>query len=420
MRLKVNNNYITVSQLNKYLKYKFDNDSNLVGIYLKGEISNFKAHSRGHYYFTLKDEESRINAVMFAGNASKMKFNPEDGMKVLITGRVSVYETSGSYQIYVEEMLEDGIGNLYLAFEQLKKKLEAEGLFASSHKKEIPKIPKRIGIITAPTGAAIKDILSTLKRRWPIAETILFPCLVQGEFAKDDIVKNLELAKNYELDVIILGRGGGSIEDLWPFNEEVVARSIYDHPVPIISAVGHEVDFTISDYVADLRAATPTGAAELAVPDKNDVSKYLSQITLRLSKNIMTSLNLYNKQLSSIKNSYILTNPNNLYLAKEQYFDSLYERLKLPMANILLNSKKDLINLTSKVSPAIIKQLEASKNKYSHLLVGLEVVNPIATIKRGYSVTRSKSKIITSVKELKKGDKLEIELSDGKVDSQVI
>ncbi len=416
----MNNNYITVSQLNKYLKYKFDNDSNLVGIYLKGEISNFKAHSRGHFYFTLKDEDSRINAVMFAGNASKMKFSPEDGMKVLVTGRVSVYETSGSYQIYVEEMLEDGIGNLYLAFEQLKKKLEAEGLFDPRHKKALPKMPKRIGIITAPTGAAIRDILSTLKRRWPITEAIIFPCLVQGELAKDDIIRNLDLAKDYDLDLIILGRGGGSIEDLWPFNEEVVARSIYAHPVPIISAVGHEVDFTISDYVADLRAATPTGAAELAVPDKNEFSNYLRQIEIRLSKNVLTTVTMHQKHLKSIKTSYIFANPANLYLAKEQYFDNLFERLKLPIMNILLANKKDIENLSSRLVPATVKQLDYSKNTYGRILSSLEAINPISTIKRGYSITRYKDKIISKTKDVKKGDRLEIELSDGKIDTEVL
>lgn len=244
--------YITVIQLTKYLKYKIDNDPNLDQVFLKGEISNFKAHSRGHFYFTLKDEESRINAVMFASAASKIKFMPQDGMKVLVTGKVSIYPANGGYQIYVSEMLEDGVGNLYIAYEQLKKKLEDEGLFAAQHKKKIPRIPEKIGVITAPTGAAIRDIISTIKRRWPLSEIILFPALVQGEMAKDDIVRQIKRAEEYNLDTLIVGRGGGSIEDLWAFNEEVVARAIYECSIPVISAVGHEIDFTIADFVADM------------------------------------------------------------------------------------------------------------------------------------------------------------------------
>lgn len=277
----MNNNYITVTQLTKYIKYRLDNDQNLMKVYLKGEISNFKAHSRGHLYFTIKDENTRINAIMFSTYASKLKIAPLDGMKVLVTGKISVYEPSGNYQIYVESLEEDGVGNLYIAFEELKKKLEKEGLFDKSKKKKIPLIPERIGIITAPTGAAIKDILSTLKRRWPLAETILFPTLVQGKEAASDIVRNIELSKNYDLDVLIIGRGGGSIEDLWCFNEEIVARAIYDLNTPVISAVGHEIDFTICDFVADLRAPTPTGAAELAVPNINDIINFLTQLKIR-------------------------------------------------------------------------------------------------------------------------------------------
>ena len=270
----MNDKYITVSQLTRYIKYKIDNDVNLNEVFLKGEISNFKAHTRGHYYFTLKDDGSRINAIMFASSAKKLKFMPSDGMKVLVTGKISVFEANGGYQIYVNDMLEDGIGNLYIAYEQLKKKLEAEGLFDQTIKKKIPRIPKRIGVVTAPTGAAIKDIISTIKRRWPIAEVYLFPALVQGEDAKEDIVKQIHNSINYDIDTLIVGRGGGSIEDLWAFNEEIVARAIYECPVPVISAVGHEIDFTIADFVADLRAPTPTGAAEMAVPDINDIKAY--------------------------------------------------------------------------------------------------------------------------------------------------
>ena len=319
----MNPNYITVTQLTRYIKYKIDNDVHLENVYLKGEISNFKAHTRGHFYFTIKDENSRISAVMFANNASKIKFVPTDGMKVLVSGKISVYEATGGYQIYVNEMLEDGVGNLYIAFEQLKKKLEQEGLFDPSKKKRIPKIPTTIGIITAPTGAAIKDILSTIKRRWPLANTILFPSLVQGEEAANDIVRNINIAKNYDLDVLIIGRGGGSIEDLWPFNEEIVARAIYDLDIPTISAVGHEIDFTIADFVADLRAPTPTGAAEMAVPNLNDIINYLKQLELRLISNISNHITIKKEYLKKLENSFVLKNPLTIYEVKEQKFDNL-------------------------------------------------------------------------------------------------
>ena len=241
----MNDKYISVTQLTRYIKYKIDNDVNLNEVFLKGEISNFKAHSRGHYYFTLKDEGSRINAIMFSSATRSVKFVPQDGMKVLVTGKISVFEATGQYQIYVNEMLEDGIGNLYIAYEQLKKKLQEEGLFDEKYKKLIPKIPNKVGVVTAPTGAAIKDIISTIKRRWPLTEIYLFPALVQGEEAKEDIVRQIEKADQFGLDTLIVGRGGGSIEDLWAFNEEIVARAIFDCKTPVISAVGHEIDFTI-------------------------------------------------------------------------------------------------------------------------------------------------------------------------------
>ena len=278
--------YLTVSALTKYIKFKIDTDEHLKTVFLKGEISNYKKHSTGHLYFSLKDETSKINAIMFNRNAVNLNFEPNEGTKVLVVGRISVYEQTGNYQIYIEDMIEDGVGNLYIAFEALKEKLSKEGLFDEKYKKPIPKIPKKIGIITAPTGAAIKDILSTIKRRFPICETILFPSLVQGENAAPDIVNKLKIANSYDLDVIILGRGGGSIEDLWPFNEEIVAREIFASQIPIISAVGHEVDFTIADFVADLRAPTPTGAAELAVPNMIDLTNHIKQLTIRLNENI--------------------------------------------------------------------------------------------------------------------------------------
>ena len=325
--------YLTISQLNKYLKYKFDTDTHLNLVYLKGEISNFKAHTRGHYYFTLKDEESRINAVMFASSVSKMKFVPVDGMKVLVKGKVTVYEANGGYQIYVSDMLEDGVGNLYVAFEQLKKKLEAEGLFDAKYKKKIPRMPRKIGIVTASTGAAIRDILTTLKRRFPIVETILFPALVQGRDAAADIARKIEIANTYDIDTLIVGRGGGSIEDLWPFNEEVVARAIFKSHVPVISAVGHEVDFTIADFVADLRAPTPTAAAELAVVDQKTVLEYLMSAKSRSYNSVIQLIQVKRKELFHYMDSYVIKKPLTVYEVKEQKLDMLLDRLQLSIKN---------------------------------------------------------------------------------------
>ena len=405
--------YITVGQLNRYLKYKFDQDPNLNQVFLKGEISNFKAHTRGHLYFTIKDETSRINAVMFYSQASKINFTPEDGMKVLVTGRISVYEATGGYQIYVDDMIQDGVGNLYIEYEKLKKKLASEGLFDASKKKKIPKFPETIGIITAPTGAAIKDILSTIKRRWPITKTILFPSLVQGASAAPEIVKQIKKAQEYDLDVLIVGRGGGSIEDLWCFNDEEVARAIYECKIPVISAVGHEIDFTIADYVADLRAPTPTGAAEMAVANQTDFYNYMRQINLRLNKSMQNYIKNNRERLDTLKNSYILKNPISMYQIKEQKFDTLYEKLCLVMKNLIQNEKTSLQNKIDKI-PILTKHLlERNQNQYVSLLNKLEILNPLLTIKRGYSITKKDDKVITSVKDLKKDDTLQIQLQDG-------
>ena len=416
----MNDNYITVTQLTRYIKYKLDNDQNLNKIYLKGEISNFKAHTRGHFYFTLKDENSRVNAVMFSTYAKDVKFDIQDGMKVLVTGKVSVYEATGGYQIYVDSITEDGLGNLYIAFEQLKKKLDAEGLFREDHKKPIPKIPNRIGIITAPTGAAIKDILSTLKRRWPLCETILFPSLVQGAEAATDIVKNIELAKGYDLDVLIVGRGGGSIEDLWCFNEEIVARAIYDLDIPVISAVGHEIDFTISDFVADLRAPTPTGAAEMAVPDIRDITKLLNQLEIRSINGISNIISIRKEKLHKLSDSFVLKNPITMYQIKEEKFDNLFDRLVTSYRNLITNNKNKIELLDSKLINSINNKYNTDKNNFVKVLSKLEVLNPLLTIKRGYSIVRKDNKVISSKKDLKKKDKVEIELTDGKVDLEVL
>lgn len=417
----MNDKYITVTQLTRYIKYKIDNDVNLNEVFLKGEISNFKAHSRGHFYFTLKDENSRINAIMFSSQTSKIKFMPEDGMKVLVTGKISVFEANGAYQIYVSDMLEDGVGNLYIAFEQLKKKLEEEGLFKDIYKKPIPKIPTKVGVVTAPTGAAIKDIISTIKRRWPLTEIYLFPALVQGELAKDDIVRQIKRADTYNLDTLIVGRGGGSIEDLWAFNEEIVARAIFECNTPIISAVGHEIDFTIADFVADLRAPTPTGAAEMAVPQLTDVANYLKQINIRLGNTILNNVKNNRRKLEDIKNSNIFKNPIMIYQTKEMIFDSLIEKLKFNMINLTNIKEKELIRLkNSYVLKNPYKILDNKSNKYLQLISKLETLSPLLTLKRGYAITKKDNKVISSVKNISKGDKLDIELTDGIINTEVI
>ncbi len=430
------NNYITVTQLTRYIKFQIDNDRNLSNVYLKGEISNFKAHSKGHFYFTIKDENSRINAIMFASSTKNVKFTPIDGMKVLVRGRISVFEASGAYQIYVEEMSEDGLGNLYLAFEQLKEKLSKEGLFDEKYKKKVPKVPNRVGVITAPTGAAIKDILSTIKRRFPLCEVILFPSLVQGENAKEDIVKNIKIADTYDLDTIILGRGGGSIEDLWAFNEEIVARAVFEAKTPIISAVGHEIDFTICDFVADLRAETPTGAAERAVPNLVDVINFINQLNIRMNQSINNLLVSYNLKLKKLTDSYALKNPMNIYEIKEQRLDLNIEKLNNYIKNTVLLNKQKISNLNSKLfllSPINLCQMNLDNvnnnidrlnifmNNYlskkeiavANLISKIELLNPLNSLKRGYAIIKVNDKSISSIKKVKINDNINIKLSDG-------
>ncbi|HOZ88834.1 MAG TPA: exodeoxyribonuclease VII large subunit [Bacilli bacterium] len=389
--------YLTISEINHYLKSLFDKDQNLNRVYLKGEISNFKSHTRGHLYFTIKDELSRINAVMFMSAAKTLDFVPEDGMNVLLEGRISIYEATGNYQIYVEKMSVDGVGNLYLEFEKLKAKLAEEGLFDPQHKRLLPKYPQRIGIITAQTGAAVKDIISTIKRRYPICETILFPTLVQGEGAKENIVKQLTKAQAYDLDLIICGRGGGSIEDLWAFNEEIVARAIYNSKIPVISAVGHEIDFTIADFVADLRAPTPTGAAEMAVPSIIEVKQMINQYQLQITKLISNNIKQRKQAVNNLSSKQILKNPLMMYEVKEQKLDNLIDQLNKRISYQLQNTKA---LLKSKISI-------------------LQVLNPLKILAKGYSIIESQEQIINSTKQLKIDDMLNIKLYQGQIKAQV-
>ena len=417
----MNPEYITISELNHYIKGVMEDDIFLNKVYLKGEISNFKAHTRGHLYFTLKDEGSRLNAVMFSYQANSLKFEPADGMKVLVKGKISVYEATGSYQIYVEDMQQDGIGNLYIEFEKLKKKLAAEGLFDADKKKKIPKVPKKIGIVTASTGAAIRDILTTIRRRYPICETILFPSLVQGTEAAKDIVKNIELANTYDIDTLIVGRGGGSIEDLWPFNEEIVARAIYASRVPVISAVGHEIDFTIADFVADLRAPTPTAAAELAVPDIEAIRTYLENAKSRSVLSINNLIDIKRQSLATLMASYVLKKPTAMYEIKEQNLDFLIDRLNKEMKLIVGNANQRLMKSISSyvlTNPEVLYKYK-SQNLNS-IISKLEVLNPMNTLKRGYSIVKIGNKVVSDSKNIRKDDIIGIDMRDGRVDAKVV
>ncbi|MBQ2408821.1 MAG: exodeoxyribonuclease VII large subunit [Bacilli bacterium] len=397
--------YLTVSSLTKYIKYKFDIDNNLKNVFLKGEISNFKAHSTGHMYFSLKDEKSKINAIMFNFNAKKLNFKPQEGSKVLVVGKISVFEQTGAYQIYIDDMKEDGIGNLYVAFEKLKQDLQKEGLFDPKHKKPIPVFPKRVGVVTAPTGAAIRDILSTIKRRCNKTEVIVFPSLVQGENAKEDIVRNIKLAENYNLDVLIVGRGGGSIEDLWPFNEEIVARAIFECSIPVISGTGHEVDFTIADFVADYRAETPTGAAEKAVPNLKDMINYFDQFKIRLNESMNKKIEHKKLKLENIKNSYVIKNPMMIIENKIQKLDIVNEKiitllnqkmektintfinlsqkvLYLSPYNKLNNYNVKLQNLNEKINLISNQIIKNNINKVDNIKQKIEYLNPINKIEK--------------------------------------
>lgn len=412
--------YLTVSSLTKYLKYKFDTDDNLRKVFLKGEISNFKAHTTGHYYFSIKDDKSKILAIMFAGNTKKLKFMPTEGMKVLVTGSISVYAGTGSYQIYVDDIIEDGTGNLYTAFLQLKEKLSKENLFSKEHKLAIPKYPKKIGIITASTGAAVRDILFTIQRRYPICETYLFPALVQGNNAPTDINNKLEQALKSDLDLIILGRGGGSFEDLNAFNDETLARTIYNAKIPIISAVGHEVDFAISDFVSDLRASTPTAAAELAVPNIVEEKKLLHQYTVRATESLLKKVKLAKLTFESIKNSYVIKNPMIMYDNSKQKIDLLNERLNKIFVNNYNIYKNKLLNIKNSYVLTYPKNIYSEKQKkLNNIIEKLQLINPLNILSKGYSLAYVDNKLIKSIKQVKVKDTLEIKLVDGKMEVSV-
>ena len=390
---------ITVTDLNKYIKEKIAGDENLNNVLVKGEISNFKLHYTGHMYFTLKDENSLIKCIMFKTYTPHLKFTPKDGMKVMAFGTVSVFERDGVYQLYCKAMQEDGMGSLYTAYEELKAKLEKEGYFDASHKKKIPFIPKSIGVLTSNTGAVIRDIINVSTRRNPNVYLKLLPVPVQGEGAAKKIAAGIQLMNEKKLaDVIILARGGGSLEDLWPFNEEIVARAIYNSELPVISAVGHETDFTIADFVADLRAPTPSAAAELAVPNIAEVELKLNTYQNRFRQALKKKTELMRLRYEKCMNSRVFKDPlqkiNENYMLIDKYVKSIQ---------------------TSIVTKYKDKKLEAIK-----LYSKLDALSPLKTLARGYSIAEKDGKIVHKASELKQGDKLTLRFEDGKVNTEVV
>lgn len=390
---------VSVTELNRYIKEKIASDEALANIIVKGEISNFKNHYTGHMYFTLKDENSLIKCIMFKTYAQKLNFMPKDGMKVFVLGGVSVFERDGIYQIYVKAMQEDGIGALYRKYEELKKELEQKGLFSQSHKKPIPKMPKVIGVLTSQTGSVIRDIINVSTRRNPNVYIRLLPVPVQGEDAAPKIVDGIRKMNKEKLaDVIILARGGGSLEDLWPFNEEIVANAIYESEIPIISAVGHETDFTIADFVADLRAPTPSAAAELAVPDIYEIKQKINLYKNRLKISLNKKLEIMKLRYEKCMSSRVFKEPTRMI---EDYYLKVDNQIK-------------------KLEKNIKEKEQTEKQKYIKLVAKLDTLSPLKTLSRGYSIVESENKIVKSVKELKKGQNIEIRLTDGKAQAQVI
>ena len=396
--MKYENIAITVSDLNKYIKNKIADDEYLNNILVKGEISNFKNHYTGHMYFTLKDENSLIKCIMFKTYAQKLNFMPKDGMKVIVLGGVSVFERDGVYQIYVKAMQESGLGDLFTKYQELKNKLEKEGLFSQEQKKPIPMMPKVIGVLSSSTGAVIKDIINVSTRRNPNVHIRLLPVPVQGEGAAEKIAYGIEyMNKNNLADVLILARGGGSLEDLWPFNEEIVAHSIYNSKIPIISAVGHETDFTIADFVADLRAPTPSAAAELAVPDIFEIKQKIEVCQNRLKNALLKKVEIMKLRYEKCMTSSIFKEPtrkiNENYIKLDMYINNLLNLIKT-------------------------KQ-EQEKSRYVELVAKLDALSPLKTLTRGYSITLKNGKIIKSIKELEQGDIVDIRLLDGKKQAQI-
>lgn len=434
--------YLTVTALTKYLKRKFDADPYLERVYLTGEISNFRMRPNAHQYFSIKDDGAKISAIMFKSAFQKLKFQPKEGMKVLLVGRISLYESGGSYQIYVEHMEPDGVGALYQALAELREKLGKEGLFGGP-KKILPRYPKRIAVITSPSGAVIRDIITTVKRRYPIAQLVLFPTLVQGDKAADDIVRNIQRVEELgNFDTMIIGRGGGSIEDLWPFNEERVARAIYQAQTPIISSVGHETDVTIADMVADVRAATPTAAAELAVPVLNEELLKIKERQTRLEQSFLYQLQQKNERYQRLKNSYVFKQPDRLYEGQTIKLDRITQRLTQSMETVyhqkqriaqeiiaqfkqqtpqgqIREGQQQLTFLSKTLHDRMEQYMKDKEKQFTSAVQQLDLLSPLKIMGRGYSYTTKEQQVVKSVNELKTKEKIQIHYVDGIVDTVI-
>lgn len=436
----MNEEYVTVSALTKYIKYKFDKDPHLGRVYLTGEISNFRLRPT-HQYFSLKDENAIISATMFQSAFKKIQFRPEEGMKVLVIGKVSVFEKSGQYQINIEHMEPDGVGALYLAYEQLKKKLEAEGLF-SLPKKPIPQFPKKIAILTSESGAVIQDIQTTVARRFPIVQLVLYPTVVQGVHAVNSILKNLDLVEQEDYDVVIIGRGGGSIEDLWAFNEEPVVRRVAELSIPVISSVGHETDTTLIDFVSDMRAATPTAAAEIATPVLMEIHQQLRNLQTRLEQALSRQLQIKRERMQALANASIFQNPERIYQVYQQRVDQLEMRLQQIMQQSVQYKRQQLLKNQHRLelgSPSrrvqtekqalqyLAKRLEQAqgqlmkdkKQQFQRAIQQLDLLSPLKIMNRGYGILQQEETIIKSVDQLEVNQELTIQLVDGTVRSKV-
>ncbi|MHC5269030.1 exodeoxyribonuclease VII large subunit [Enterococcus sp. LJL98] len=428
--------YLTVTALTKYLKRKFEVDPHLQRVFLTGEISNFRLRP-GHQYFNLKDEQAKISAVMFKGAFAKLNFQPEEGMKVLVIGRISLFESSGSYQIYVEHMEPDGVGALYQAYEQLKKKLTAEGLFQGV-KQRLPRYPKKIAVLTSPSGAVIRDIITTVERRYPIAQIVLFPTIVQGNQAADDIVRNIRRVETQgDFDTMIIGRGGGSIEDLWPYNEERVVREIFAAKTPIISSVGHETDTTLADLVADVRAATPTAAAELAVPVLNEEILRIEERKARMQQAVFNQVQRKREQHQRIMRSYLFQQPERLYEGQALRVDQLRQSLRQQLQNQLYEKNQrsqklrhrleqvvplyrvreerlQLVHQVQRLKQQVVGQFDRKSQRFAQTVQALNLLSPLNIMGRGYSYTvNDEGKVIASVKQLKVGEQVTVRYADG-------
>ncbi|WP_432737517.1 exodeoxyribonuclease VII large subunit [Pediococcus pentosaceus] len=428
--------YLTVSALTNYIKRKFDADPYLHRVYLVGEISNFRLRTNSHQYFSLKDENAKISAIMFKSAFAKVKFQPEEGMRVIVSGRISLYPGNGSYQIYVDSMQPDGIGALYQAYEQLKIKLSQEGLFEAP-KLPIPKYPRKIAIVTSPSGAVIRDIITTVSRRYPIVQLVLFPALVQGNEAANSIAAQIKMINTLDdFDTIIIGRGGGSIEDLWPFNEEVVARAIFASKLPVISSVGHETDTTIADLVADMRAATPTAAAELATPVLTDILEELQKLQLQTIVAFRNILKMRSQQVQHLQQSYIFQEPQRLYEGYVQNVDILTEKLislekqqittaegsfKTLNSRLLANTpasrikmaKQNVEHLRQMTNNNITNRFSKYANDLNSLIGSLDTLSPLKIMSRGYTYVTRDMKVVKSIEDLSIDDKIQLNFSDG-------